>query len=89
MASLGYGEEYRYAHNEPGAYAAGECYFRPSWKVANITCRQNVALKTNCTKTELSVRAGCTNHFSTVFQTTLRLKYAHLCTINTFITLSK
>ncbi len=29
MASLGYGEEYRYAHNEPGAYAAGECYFPP------------------------------------------------------------
>ncbi|MDF2177613.1 replication-associated recombination protein A [Aliiglaciecola sp. CAU 1673] len=26
MKSLGYGEEYRYAHNEPGAYAAGECY---------------------------------------------------------------
>lgn len=29
MASLGYGEEYRYAHNESGAYAAGECYFPP------------------------------------------------------------
>ncbi len=29
MASLGYGAEYRYAHNEPGAYAAGECYFPP------------------------------------------------------------
>lgn len=29
MVSLGYGEEYRYAHNEPGAYAAGECYFPP------------------------------------------------------------
>mgnify|MGYP001216611773 CR=1 FL=1 len=27
MASLGYGEEYRYAHNEPGAFAAGESYF--------------------------------------------------------------
>ncbi|AWL12007.1 ATPase WRNIP1 [Saliniradius amylolyticus] len=24
--SMGHGEEYRYAHNEPGAYAAGECY---------------------------------------------------------------
>ncbi|TXY23526.1 replication-associated recombination protein A [Vibrio mimicus] len=29
MKDLGYGEEYRYAHDEPGAYAAGECYFPP------------------------------------------------------------
>ncbi|MGF1698881.1 replication-associated recombination protein A [Photobacterium makurazakiensis] len=29
MKELGYGEEYRYAHDEPGAYAAGECYFPP------------------------------------------------------------
>ncbi len=27
MEKLGYGEEYRYAHNEPQAYAAGENYF--------------------------------------------------------------
>ena len=26
MKDEGYGEEYRYAHDEPGAYAAGECY---------------------------------------------------------------
>lgn len=26
MAELGYGAEYRYAHDEPGAYAAGESY---------------------------------------------------------------
>jgi len=26
MKDLGYGDEYRYAHNEPGAYAAGENY---------------------------------------------------------------
>ncbi|MDX1678097.1 replication-associated recombination protein A [Arsukibacterium sp.] len=26
---LGHGEGYRYAHNEPGAYAAGECYLPP------------------------------------------------------------
>ncbi len=26
MKDLGYGREYRYAHDEPGAYAAGECY---------------------------------------------------------------
>jgi putative ATPase len=27
MKQLGYGREYRYAHDEPGAYAAGETYF--------------------------------------------------------------
>lgn len=27
MKELGYGEEYRYAHDEPGGYAAGEDYF--------------------------------------------------------------
>lgn len=27
MKSMDYGAEYRYAHDEPGAYAAGECYF--------------------------------------------------------------
>ena len=27
MKSLNYGKEYRYAHNEPEAYAAGENYF--------------------------------------------------------------
>ena len=29
MKSLGYGEAYRYAHDEPNAYAAGENYFPP------------------------------------------------------------
>ncbi|HGO5814363.1 TPA: replication-associated recombination protein A [Mannheimia haemolytica] len=32
MKSLGYGEEYRYTHNEPNAYAAGENYFPPELK---------------------------------------------------------
>jgi putative ATPase len=27
MKALDYGKEYRYAHNEPEAYAAGEHYF--------------------------------------------------------------
>ncbi len=27
MKSMGYGSDYRYAHDEPGAYAAGESYF--------------------------------------------------------------
>ena len=26
MKDIGYGAEYRYAHDEPDAYAAGECY---------------------------------------------------------------
>lgn len=29
MQDLGYGEEYRYAHDESDAYAAGECYLPP------------------------------------------------------------
>ncbi len=29
MKELGHGAEYRYAHDEPNAYAAGECYFPP------------------------------------------------------------
>ena len=29
MKDLGHGEGYRYAHDEDGAYAAGECYFPP------------------------------------------------------------
>ena len=27
MKGLGYGQNYRYAHDEAGGYAAGECYF--------------------------------------------------------------
>lgn len=30
MKSMDYGAEYRYAHDEPGGYAAGECYFPES-----------------------------------------------------------
>ncbi len=29
MKEMGLGAEYRYAHDEPNAYAAGECYFPP------------------------------------------------------------
>ncbi|WP_096086502.1 replication-associated recombination protein A [Agaribacterium haliotis] len=32
MKELGYGREYRYAHNEPGAFAAGEFYFPDGWE---------------------------------------------------------
>jgi putative ATPase len=30
MGELGYGKQYRYAHDEPNAYAAGENYFPES-----------------------------------------------------------
>ena len=30
MKTLAVGEGYRYAHDEPNAYAAGECYLPPS-----------------------------------------------------------
>ncbi|MGB0361104.1 MAG: recombination factor protein RarA, partial [Endozoicomonas sp.] len=33
MGSLGYGKEYRYAHDEPNAYAAGEHYFPEDMEV--------------------------------------------------------
>jgi putative ATPase len=32
MKELGYGREYRYAHDEPDAYAAGENYFPEGMK---------------------------------------------------------
>ena len=32
MKDLGFGAEYRYAHDEPNAYAAGENYFPPELK---------------------------------------------------------
>ena len=31
MKELGYGREYRYAHDEPNAYAAGESYMPDAW----------------------------------------------------------
>ncbi|GAM69231.1 hypothetical protein JCM19236_6474 [Vibrio sp. JCM 19236] len=34
MADLGYGAEYRYAHDEPGAYALVRAIFRPSLTLA-------------------------------------------------------
>ena len=32
MKDLGYGRDYRYAHDEPDAYAAGESYFPEGMK---------------------------------------------------------
>lgn len=36
MKELGYGREYRYAHDEPGAYAAGESYLPEGMKSADL-----------------------------------------------------
>ena len=36
MKDLGFGAEYRYAHDEPNAYAAGENYFPPELKDAQF-----------------------------------------------------
>jgi putative ATPase len=35
MQELGYGKRYRYAHDEPHAYAAGERYFPDDMPVRN------------------------------------------------------
>jgi putative ATPase len=36
MKDLGYGREYRYAHDEPGAYAAGETYLPDGMPSADL-----------------------------------------------------
>ena len=38
MKSLDYGRQYRYAHDEPGAYAAGENYFPEELKDSRFYC---------------------------------------------------
>lgn len=40
MKEMGYGQAYRYAHDEPNAYAAGEQYFRRKWRKLAIISRQ-------------------------------------------------
>ncbi|MGF1690599.1 replication-associated recombination protein A [Photobacterium kagoshimensis] len=46
MKDLGYGAEYRYAHDEPGAYAAGESYFPPELKDTRFYVPTNRGLET-------------------------------------------
>ena len=45
MKEMGLGAEYRYAHDEPNAYAAGENYFRPKWPRHATINRPRVGLK--------------------------------------------
>lgn len=44
--SMGYGEEYRYAHDEEGGFAAGENYFPPEMKDAQFYHPLNTGLET-------------------------------------------
>ncbi len=46
MKDLGYGAEYRYAHDEPGAYAAGEDYFPPEMAQTRYYFPTNRGLET-------------------------------------------
>lgn len=46
MQEMGYGEEYRYAHDEPGAYAAGEKYLPPEMEEKRYYFPTNRGLET-------------------------------------------
>ncbi|AIW14602.1 replication-associated recombination protein A [Vibrio tubiashii] len=46
MKDLGYGAEYRYAHDEPGAYAAGERYLPPEMAATRYYYPTNRGLET-------------------------------------------
>ncbi len=46
MKDLGYGQEYRYAHDEPGAYAAGERYLPPEMEGTRYYQPSNRGLET-------------------------------------------
>ncbi|MDG3087660.1 replication-associated recombination protein A [Vibrio hannami] len=46
MQDMGYGAEYRYAHDEPGAYAAGENYFPPEMAQTRYYFPTNRGLET-------------------------------------------
>jgi putative ATPase len=50
MKEMGYGQEYRYAHDEPNAYAAGEEYFRRRWHKPAIITPQTEVLKARLAK---------------------------------------
>lgn len=46
MKDMGYGAEYRYAHDEPGAYAAGERYLPPEMSQTRYYMPTNRGLET-------------------------------------------
>ena len=47
MKEMGLGAEYRYAHDEPNAYAAGENYFPPEWPIRATINRRRAAGREN------------------------------------------
>ncbi len=50
MKDMGYGAEYRYAHDEPGAYAAGERYLPPEMSDTRYYIPQNRGLRPKLAK---------------------------------------
>lgn len=58
MKELGYGHEYRYAHDEANAYAAGERYFPDDLPTADTTSGGSGAGDKDKRETEASGRAG-------------------------------
>ena len=56
MDELGYGSEYRYAHDEPEAYAAGETIFHLSLKIPFCISLSRVVWNLKLPKTGASAR---------------------------------
>ncbi|WP_245151065.1 hypothetical protein [Neisseria gonorrhoeae] len=50
MKELGYGREYRYAHDEPNAYAAGESYMPTAWTNRTFTNPSRAGWKSKSAK---------------------------------------
>ncbi|VTO21404.1 Holliday junction DNA helicase [Klebsiella variicola] len=50
MKEMGYGQEYRYAHDEPNAYAAGEQYFPQEMAQTRYYHRQTGGLRAKLAK---------------------------------------
>ncbi len=51
MKDLGFGKDYRYAHDEEDAFAAGETYFPELWAKDNIINQSTVVWSKNQRKT--------------------------------------
>jgi len=50
MKEIGYGKGYRYAHDEPGGYAAGERYFPDRCRTAGTMCPSRAGWKSKSEK---------------------------------------
>ena len=58
MKEMGYGQEYRYAHDEPNAYAAGEQYFPQEMAQTRYYKPTNRGWRQNRRKARLVNRTG-------------------------------